>query len=484
MHEAYEAFRRRTAEDGARIAFSDEQLSLSREELLARVNALAQALVSRTNVMGILASNSVHWAVAQLAGAVAGKIVVPLPPFFSSEQLGHIIRDANIDLILASDNLQPLIAHSGIAALSIADRRPASAFELIAGFSQIIYTSGSTGNPKGVRLGGGQIGWSANALAAATSASESDSYLSVLPLPLLLETICAIFVPLLVGGKTHLVDTATRAFGAEQMHGLAAMFETTKPTSSVLVPQLLGAWLEELTATGRRAPATLRFVAVGGAPVPGPLVEKAWALGIPVHEGYGLSECCSVVALNRTDSRKAGTVGQPLAGLRVSIEEQEIVVEGPSVMDGYLGRDDVARRWHTGDLGSIDADGYLTVHGRKDNLLVTSFGRNVSPEWIETMLLGDRRIAFCAVLGHGEPHLTALLVPSITGSVWFTKAEHADILDLIALCCVHAPSYAVPKDFAVLPLPEAMRLELITPNGRFRRLKAMEHFRKANASTT
>ena len=70
------------------------------------------------------------------------------------------------------------------------------------------------------------------------------------------------------------------------------------------------------------------------------------------------------------------------------------------------------RPWRTGDLGEIDAEGLLTVLGRKDNLIVTAFGRNISPEWVETMLLGDDRIAFCAVLGHGEPHLTALLIPA------------------------------------------------------------------------
>jgi len=142
-----------------------------------------------------------------------------------------------------------------------------------------------------------------------------------------------------------------------------------------------------------RAPESLRFVAVGGAPAPEALVEAAWALGIPVFEGYGLSECCSVVALNRPGARKNGSVGRALPGLKMSIDQQEIIVEGPSVMDGYLGGTDAGRVWRTGDLGAIDADGYLTVHGRKDNLLVTAAGRNVSPEWIETLLLSDRASA-------------------------------------------------------------------------------------------
>jgi len=146
--------------------------------------------------------------------------------------------------------------------------------------------------------------------------------------------------------------------------------------------------------------------------VPLQVAEMAWQLGIPVHEGYGLSECCSVVAVNRPGERCSGTVGRPLNGLDVSIVSGEIVVDGPSITDGYLGQDPAQRPWRTGDLGAIDQDGFLTIHGRKDNLIVTSFGRNISPEWIETMLLGDLRIAFCAVVGHGEPYLTVVIIPS------------------------------------------------------------------------
>ena len=265
MREAYEALRLRALRDCGKIVFSDETSSLSREELLQRVGALARELSLNKKAIGILASNGVAWAVAQLAGAVAGKTVVPLPTFFSAEQLGHIIRDADIGLILCSDEFRALAAPSGVAARPIDEKRRALPVEFREGFRQIIYTSGSTGLPKGVRLGGRQMEWSTAALAAASDANESDSYLSILPLPLLLETICAIFIPLLVGGKTHFLNQGAKIFGAGQALGVATMFENAKPSSSVLVPQLLDAWVEELTASGIRAPATLRFVAVGRA---------------------------------------------------------------------------------------------------------------------------------------------------------------------------------------------------------------------------
>lgn len=231
------------------------------------------------------------------------------------------------------------------------------------------------------------------------------------------------------------------------------------------MPQLLKQWVGELQAAGSRAPASLRVVAVGGAPVPRQVADKAWELGIPVHEGYGLSECCSVVALNRPGERRAHTLGRPLEGLIVSIEDGEIVVDGPSITDGYLGQGAAQRPWRTGDLGAIDQDGFLTIHGRKDSLIVTSFGRNISPEWIETMLLGDLRIAFCAVVGHGAPYLTAVIIPSRPGESWFANASDADVLALISEGCSGAPSYAVPRACVVASLQEAINNQLMT-NGR------------------
>jgi long-subunit acyl-CoA synthetase (AMP-forming) len=208
--------------------------------------------------------------------------------------------------------------------------------------------------------------------------------------------------------------------------------------------------------------------------VPKQVANAAWSLGIPVHEGYGLSECCSVVAVNRPKERRPGTVGHPLSGLSVSIDEGEIVVDGPSVTDGYLGQGPADGPWRTGDLGDIDQDGFLTIHGRKDSLIVTSFGRNVSPEWVETMLLGDMRIAFCAVVGHGAPYLTAVIVPSGPGERWFANASYQDVLVLISACCFDAPEYAVPRACVVASLQEAVDNQLLT-SGRPAR-KQIEKF--------
>jgi long-subunit acyl-CoA synthetase (AMP-forming) len=466
MRRLFDSMRRHASAAGESIAISDRHGRLSRRELLASVTALAADLRGRPQTIGICAPNGVGWVIAQLACAFAGKIVVPLPTFFSPAQLGHVVRDASVELILASEQTAALSAQSGVPTHVIDIRRSGAPLpDVIDGFGQIIYTSGSTGQPKGVRHQSGQIAWSAAALAAATAASAADSYLSVLPLPLLLETICSIFIPASLGAYAHFDAGLTEKIGRGDATGIAQAFEIHRPTTSVLVPQLLKHWVAELQSAGLTAPSSLRFVAVGGAPVPGQIANTAWSLGIPVHEGYGLSECCSVVAFNRPKERRPGTVGQPLSGLSVSIDGGEIVVDGPSVMDGYLGQRPANRPWRTGDLGTVDRDGFLTVLGRKDSLLVTSFGRNVNPEWIETMLLADPRIAFCNVSGHGEPHLTALLIPAPQGAAWFARATRVDILRLLSDRCSDAPDYAVPRDCVVVTLQEALNHRLLS-NGR------------------
>jgi len=369
-------------------------------------------------------------------------------------------------LILTTNETKSLTQQSGVAIRLIGDHVALTDHrDPVDGFGQIIYTSGSTGQPKGVRHGSGQIAWSAAALMGATGATAEDTYLSVLPLPLLLETICAIFIPAMLGAYVHFDTALAEQVGRGDAKGISRAFELKQPTTSVVVPQLLKQWVGELQAVGSRAPTSLRFVAVGGAPVPRQVADMARELGIPVHEGYGLSECCSVVAVNRPKERRPGTVGQPLSGLSVSIDEGEIVVNGPSITDGYLGQGPANRPWRTGDLGEIDRDGFVTVHGRKDSLLVTSFGRNVNPEWIETMLLADPRIALCTVAGHGEPHLTVLLIPSPQGAAWFAKATRADILELLSDRCSDAPEYAVPRAYVVVSFEQALNNQLLG-NGR------------------
>ena len=468
MRMFFEAMLAQAQRDPTKIAFSDTAGTLTRAGLLAEVARLAGGFPPGARVIGLLMPNGREYAVAQLACVAAGRIAVPLPTFFSPQQLAHVVRDAGVEFVLTQKGHFSALPVGLPHRLVALDGAEGAAPELVRGFGTISYTSGRTGEPKGVRHESGQVGWSTAALAEAIGASEADSYLSVLPLALLLESICAIFVPALVGGRVQFDTDLAEAVGRGAPSGLANAFARARPTTGVLVPELLRLWVAELATTGRRAPDSLRFVAVGGAAVPPGVAVAAWQLGIPVHEGYGLSECCSVVALNRPGQRAGASVGTPLRGLSVTIRNGEIHVDGPCVTDGYLGGGPPQRPWPTGDLGEIDQQGRLTVFGRRDNLIITGFGRNISPEWVEATLLADPGIAFCAITA-AEAGLAALIVPTAQAAGWFASAGADAIAARIAELCAVLPAYARPARVELISLAGAKAAGLLTDNGRIRR---------------
>jgi len=459
VHEVLEALALHAEEKPDAVAFSDGTREFSFSGLHALTSVVAGQTTNLSDTIGLLASNSVDWIATWLGLARAGKTIVPLPTFFSSQQLSHVIADAGVGSVLTDSTFAPT-----------ADALPVSSFqiaEILTSHSgqvdnrggecrHVIYTSGTTGTPKGVRLGTAQIDWTSKALMHAVDASDKDRYLSVLPYSLLLEQICGICVPVLAGASVHVAGDVARALMSANTDLLIESAVKAKPTISVMVPDFLSAWVGALTASGMKAPASLRYIAVGGAPVSPALVNEARFVGIPVYEGYGLSECCSVVAVNRPGEPGKGTVGRPLEGLQVMVCDGEIHVSGPSVMDGYLHGDEVPdSSWATGDLGETDERGNLVIHGRKDNVLILSSGRNVSPEWVETMIEADPRIEKCVLSGHGMASLHATLTPSESGWNWFDMAGEDDIAAVIQDLCAEVPTYARPG-----------KISISTPNNR------------------
>jgi long-subunit acyl-CoA synthetase (AMP-forming) len=465
-------------EDSDSIAFSDDAGAITYAALARRVAGAAQVLRGLPPVLGLLGASSIDWLVTDLAAWMTGKTLVPLPHFFADAQLAHIIADAGIATVLAAGD------QSGRARALAAQALPLPRSEAAwqpAGMTgtRIVYTSGSTGAPKGVLLGASQMHQSCTTLLEASGATATDTHLSVLPYALLLEAICGIYLPILAGGRCAIAADVVTAQGPDIAVRLGEAAAREKPSTTVLVPQLLQAWVM-MASIGRVAvPDSLRFVAVGGAAVPDTIAARAWELGIPVHEGYGLTECCSVVAVNRPGERRPGTVGRPLPGCDIRIAaDGEIVVRGAAVAQGYLGRDDGPRDglWHTGDLGSLDADGYLRVTGRKDNLIVTANGRNIAPEWVETMLLADPRIGRCVVLAAPDGQLAALLEAAPLGAAWLGKADATRLAGLVATLTAAAPDYAVPRRIAVAAPDALAAAGLLTANGRPRRRAIADRF--------
>jgi long-subunit acyl-CoA synthetase (AMP-forming) len=476
MRELFQSLRHHATVAGVATAFDDGTTRLDYATLARRVAGAAEeirSIAASPAVIGLLGGNRPDWIVGYLAGWHEGKAVVPLPPFFSASQLGHLIGDAGISHVLVTSDMAERARFLSVPFTVISDREATFTPPSASGGSVITYTSGSSGQPKGVLLRSEQVLWTARALAEIIQVRADDAYLSVLPLALLLETISAVVIPVLAGARVRLEPAFAATAGQADGGALAHLVDAYRPTCMALVPQLLARWLAHLSRTGSRAPDSLRFVAIGGAPVAPALAREAWEHGVPAHEGYGLSECGSVVSLNAPGERRAGTVGRPLSGVDVRIDDGEIVVRGPSVMERYLHGSPAEGVWRTGDVGEIDRDGYLAVRGRRDNLLVTPMGRNISPEWIESLVACDPRVADCLVaLARG--HVTAVLVPSEDGAEWFARASIDAIGDLIADRCDSVPGYAIPEQFVVLPPVEQAAADVATSNGRLRRTAVLE----------
>lgn len=280
-------------------------------------------------------------------------------------------------------------------------------------------------------------------------------------------------MPLLAGGSVVLPTPAevglTGSSGLNPQQLLQSIGQW-QPQTLILTPQFLALFDQALQA-GWQPPVTLRFVAVGGARVAPALLQRVRNAGLPVFEGYGLSECASVVSLNTPGLDRPGSSGHVLPHVQVTEREGELWVEGNRFL-GYL--DDPAS-WAsgpiaTGDLGSIDSDGYLTVTGRRKHLLISSFGRNVSPEWVESELLAGGVLRQAVVLGDDRPWCVALVYP--TGS----DCSDSVIAAAIAAANERLPDYARVCDWIRLQQPLSAANEFLTANGRPRRELIARHF--------
>ncbi|MEQ9258017.1 MAG: AMP-binding protein [Roseovarius sp.] len=437
MRVVFEALGRHAAERPRAPAFSDDEGAVTWAALAGRVAGLAQRLENASETVAIAEPGGLGYVVADLATTLAGKRQVPLPFFFSDEQRAHILRESGAGAVISRDPAP--FAGSGLEVIN-PDAEPAALPAYAGGGQRIIYTSGSSGRPKGVIIGDRQLDASLAALVPVVAATPADRHLSILPLPQLLEQICGIFLPILAGAECAMRFGATRALLGGPLAGLTDAVEAVQPTTSLLSPGLLGRWVSTIASGQVTVPPGLRFLAVGGAASSPALIRAAEAAGLPVHEGYGLSECCSVVAMNRPGQNRPGTVGPVLDGIVVEIVEGEITVAGPTVMEGYLGGPPAPSRWHTGDMGRIE-EGRLVIEGRKDALIVTPAGRNISPEWVEARVNADPRvIASALTLREGDGALVLIVVPG-------ARISPEEIVPLLS----DLPDYARPAELLLAP---------------------------------
>ncbi|MFC4932794.1 AMP-binding protein [Massilia sp. GCM10023247] len=458
---------------------TDGRQALDRAALCARVERVAAALSARSRPaapVGILADNSPEWLVVDLATQLLGLTLVPLPLFFTPEQWGHIIAGSGMGALFCADPAQGTAlgferSIDGGGVLALCETARVLDPVHLDGVQKLTFTSGTTSAPKGVCLSTAQQWEVAAALREGVAPLGLGRHLCLLPFAVLLENIAGPYTALLSGATTicpPLLETGMRGASGFDPDTCLDAIARHEAHSITLVPQMLQA-LVAAAKPGDARLRSLRFVAVGGGKVAAPLLASARERGLPVFEGYGLSECASVVALNLPQTQREGSVGRPLPHRRVAIAaDGEILVQARAAR--YLGQAPAEQDngWlPTGDLGHLDEDGFLFIDGRKKDILITGFGRNVSPEWPEAALTSTGAIAQAMVVGEAQAYLGALIVPARAG------LDPAVLRAAVERANAQLPDYAqIRRWYPVAPFLPAQGL--LTPNGRLRR-EAIRH---------
>ncbi len=491
--------------------------------------ALIAAGIQPGDRVGLVGENSLDWLVADMAILLAGAVnVTPHAPL-TAKQIHFQLHDAGVVWAITSSkeqldklrtirrelpDLRGIVVFDPTAAGD--DALPWEAFraqgrraqlidellrraELVGpdDLATIMYTSGTTGNPKGVMLTHGNLLSNAAATLEFQNFSPGDLVLSWLPYTHIYARTCDHYTSMLAGVTMAL---------AESPDTLVERLAETQPTHMASVPRF---YEKVLAAVASPDPAVtakrLRHVfgpridcmSSGGAPLPVPIAEAYHAAGLKLFQGYGLTETSPVISFNSKTHNKIGTVGRPLPGVEIKIaEDGELLTRGPHVMKGYWKNPQATAEaitpdgWlHTGDLGHIDADGFLSITGRKKEMMVLSNGKKISPTNLEGLLITDPCIDQAVVCGEGRNFVTALLVPhwgnlkaelKLDGDPE-TLANHPAVIDFLQKRCQQALAdlshMEQIKKFVVLPRPFSVEAEELTVSLKLRRSVIQEHYR-------
>ena len=463
-----EMFDQAVAKHGGRTALVDEAgRSWTFGELDDEVQRLTARIRSEVpgNAVGILLLNSGRYLVSMLAVWRAGKTAVPLNYLLPPQDLGFILKDSGMSGLIASGffnealtKIRPLFGDRGTilmadapdflppdaAPVEAADRDPAL----------FLYTSGTTGRPKGVVLTHENLLANVDSCQQAGDFDEKDSFLCLLPFFHTYAITGTFLLPMLHGAKMVLLDRfqPVKVLNLIAAHGI---------TCFLSIPSMY----RVLAATEEPADvSSLRFPISGGEPLPVAVAEAFRArLGVDIFEGYGQTEAAPVVSLNVPGARKLGTVGRALPNVEMAIwndegtpvptgEVGEIMVRGNNVMAGYRNLPEETARtvtdgWlHTGDLGHMDADGYVTITGRKKDLIISA-GENIYPREIEEALVQHPGVKEAAVIGVADEVRGEVPKAFVIGQ----EGTALDDKELRSFCRERMAAYKVPRIFEIVP---------------------------------
>lgn len=420
MSAVLKAIWRHALEQPAKVALMDEYGDLSYRELRSEIEIVAQqitGIVENASAVGVKLENSRAWAVVDLALVQMQIASLPLPPFFTPAQQDHALKTAGAEFLLSDEDeagCEALFSFEVAGTFLHLYRTPHIKQPVHCGTAKITFTSGTTGTPKGVCLSQNALEATAMSILDRVGEGMALTHLAILPLSVLLENVAGLYPVLLAGGTYAAYRQEHIGFGRSfqpDFMRLVQVLEEEKITSAIMVPEILRGSMAAL-ATRQKPLSSMRMIAVGGSRVAPGLLAQAHSMGLPVYEGYGLSEAGSVVAMNAPGDNVPGTVGSLLPHIEATILERgELVLMKPPFL-GYVGQTAQVGPYRTGDIVQRDEEGRLQIAGRFRNVLINSYGRNIAPEWVESELLANPEIAQAVVFGDGRPALGAIVVPS------------------------------------------------------------------------
>ena len=387
------------------------------------------------------------------------RVVVPLDTNYSAAQVATIVADSGARRLLVSDKLREKAAAAGVPLTNVHDVPPDLGQEPTmvdpAVPAVILYTSGTTSDPKGVVLSHGNLLAERDAAFAVVDVTDRDAILGVLPLFHSLAQLANLLLPFAVGARVVYLETLNSADLVRALDERKITIFACVPQFFYLIHQRVMQQVEKSGALTRAIFAVLlalnfrlrrmginagrllfgrvhaimghdmRLFVTGGSKFDPVVGRDLYSLGFTILQAYGLTETSAAATINSPDEAHIDTVGRPLPGVQIKIVDGEIAIRGPIVMQGYHNRPDATAEvmkdgWFlTGDLGCMDADGRITITGRKKEMIVLSSGKNIYPEEIEAHYRQSPFIKEICVLGLAEPgrptseRLYAVAVPDM-----------------------------------------------------------------------
>ncbi len=447
----------------------------ARRAVLSVAGALVDAGVKPGDHVALMGENSLQWIYCDYGIQAAGAIAVPIYWGTVPEMTQVIADDCAAVLAIAADADMAAKLRTGETSMRIVrmdvevagwlEGPPSHVDEVAARLRAIrpddvctiVYTSGTTGDPKGAELAHRNFVDGTRAVLRAFPLGRTDSTLTWLPFSHVFERINGTFAVLMFGGQmwlSHGVDHLAEDLAAvpptimlsvprvyEKMHG--AVMQRVREAGAVRHAlfnwaidvgtrfshtKTPGPWLaarhrlaDRLVLASLRRRLTggrLRFFISGGAALARDIEEFFWAIGVPILNGWGMTETSSGACSNTLDDHKFLTVGKPFPGIELKIAgDGEILVKSPGNMLGYHNNPAATEEmlkdgWiHSGDIGELDSDGFLKITDRKKDLIKTAVGKYVAPQQLEFQIQRDELVEQAVVIGEGRPYVTALIVP-------------------------------------------------------------------------